>query len=187
VLGVSVQYFDTITPSSKLSLLESGYLFAAGDCSNHSMFRFTSLGNDSDVGVSNSTQVFDETKIVSDHLALVKFCPRGEHVNLELCDQMQNLACITDMLVEDLVGQGSNQIYLTTGKANNGALRQLTHGLTVIEMATSPMPLKPVKVMTLRGLATSEYDQYMIVSFVDSSLILSINDGKISSVSDTGF
>ncbi len=30
VLGITVQYFDTIAPSTQLTLLESGYLFAAG-------------------------------------------------------------------------------------------------------------------------------------------------------------
>ena len=79
------------------------------------------------------------------------------------------------------------QLYVASGKSNRGSLRQLTHGLTVIEMATSPMPLKPVKVMTLKAEKDSTLDKFMIVSFVDSSLILGIEDGNISSVSDTGF
>ena len=89
---------------------------------------------------------------------------------------MQNLACMNDMVVKDLVGLGDQQIYLTCGKSNNGTIRQLTHGLTVIEMATSPMPLKPVRVMTLKGDTSLEtvMDKYLIVSFVDSSLILGI-------------
>jgi splicing factor 3B subunit 3 len=53
------------------------------------------------------------------------------------------------------------------------------------------MPLKPTRVMTLRnrsaGEASNLYDDYMIVSFAESSLILSIQDGKISSVQDSGF
>lgn len=157
VLGMSVQYFDTIAPSAKLTLLESGYLFAAGDCSNHKMFRFTSLGGEqNNQSVSNSTQLFDEEKIIKDHTDLVKFCPQAEHSNLEVCDQIQNLACINNMVVEDLVGQGSSQIYIACGKNNNGSLRQLTHGLTVIEMATSPMPLKPIRVVTLKSPTSKE-------------------------------
>lgn len=93
------------------------------------------------------------------------------------------------MLVSDLVGDqsGGNQIYLTCGKGNQGTLRQLTHGLTVIEMATSPMPLKPVRAMTLPAKIGDELDKYLIVSFADSSLILGINEGKISSIGETGF
>ena len=91
------------------------------------------------------------------------------------------------MKVADLVGQGSNQIYLTCGKGNNGTLRQLTHGLTVIEMAISPMPLKPVKVMTLKSIENGNLDKYLIVSFQDTSLILGITEGKISTLSESGF
>ena len=94
------------------------------------------------------------------------------------------------MLVKDLIEDPilkENQIYLTCGKGNNGTLRQLTHGLTVLEMATSPMPFKPTKVMTLKAKLTDEFHQYLIVSSIDSSLILSINDGKISSVGDSNF
>lgn len=78
-------------------------------------------------------------------------------------------------------------MYLTCGKGNRGSIRQLTNGLTVIEMATSPMPLKPVRVMTLKARLGDVLDKYLIVSFQDSSLILGINAGKISSVQDSGF
>ena len=35
VKSIHISYFDTIAPSSKIVLLASGYLFAAGDCANH--------------------------------------------------------------------------------------------------------------------------------------------------------
>ena len=91
------------------------------------------------------------------------------------------------MVVSDLVGQGESQIYLTCGKSNHGTLRQLTHGLSVIEMATSPMPLKPVRVLTIKSKTTDTLDKFLIVSFEQTSLILGINEGKISSVPDSGF
>ena len=43
VKGIQISYFDTIAPSSKIVLLASGYLFAAGDCANHQLYRFTGL------------------------------------------------------------------------------------------------------------------------------------------------
>lgn len=47
-----------------MNLLESGYLFAAGDCANHAMYSFTSLGDgDENPIVSNSTMEFDEDKV----------------------------------------------------------------------------------------------------------------------------
>jgi splicing factor 3B subunit 3 len=88
VLGMSIMYFDTIAPSTKLVLLEAGYLFAAGDCSNHYMYRFTSLGGDQDAGISNSSKSFEEAKVVNDHSELVRFCPRADYQNLEVCDEL---------------------------------------------------------------------------------------------------
>lgn len=154
------------------------------------MYRFTSLGVDEESPcASNSTVAFDEDGIITDHSALVRFCPRVAHRNLEVCDQIQNLACITDMVVADLVGDpsGGSQLYLTCGKGNCGTLRQLTHGLTVIEMATSPMPRKPTRVMTLEAKIGDALDKYLIVSFTDSSLVLGINEGKIAPIKASGF
>ena len=154
------------------------------------MYRFTSLGADEEKPkVSKSTDDFDEHGIIKDHSALVRYCPRAEPRNLELCDQIQNLACITDMVVADLVDDpsGGSQLYLTCGKGNHGTLRQLTHGLTVIQMATSPMPRKPTRVMTLKAKIGDVLDKFLIVSFADSTSVLSPNEGKIAPAKGSGF
>ena len=49
------------------------------------------------------------------------------------------------------------------------------------------MPLKPTKVMTLKGKPGDVLDKYLVVSSEDQSLILGINEGKISSMADSGF
>jgi hypothetical protein len=47
------------------------------------MYRLTDLGGDEQKPIlSNSTQTFDEEKIVRDHKALVRFCPRADNLNL---------------------------------------------------------------------------------------------------------
>ena len=55
------------------------------------------------------------------------------------------------MKIEDLTGEGSPQIYVACGKGSQGMLRILRHGLPVIEMAVSPMPNKPVGIVTVKG------------------------------------
>lgn len=87
VIGITITYFDTIAPSTKLCLLESGYLFSAGDCSNHCMYRFTSLGIDASSRFSSNSSVpFDEATVAYDHSALKLFCPTNSLMNLEECD-----------------------------------------------------------------------------------------------------
>ena len=46
VKSMKVSYFDTVAPLVQMNVLESGFLFAAADCSNHRIYRFTSLGDE---------------------------------------------------------------------------------------------------------------------------------------------
>ena len=57
----------------------------------------------------------------------------------------------------------------------------------MLEMATSPMPFMPVRVHTLKAKRGDEYDKFLLVSALDSSLILGITEGKISSLQETSF
>ena len=66
-------------------------------------------------------------------------------------------------------------------------MRQLTIGLSVIEMAATSMVFEPRNVITVKQNKEDEHHKYMIVSSDESSLILGINEGKISSVNDSGF
>jgi hypothetical protein len=63
------------------------------------------------------------------------FIPR-EPQNLEALDEMQNLAPINDMKVEDMQERNA-RIYLACGKGAQGTVRALRHGLPVNEMAVT--------------------------------------------------
>jgi len=49
------------------------------------------------------------------------------------------------------------------------------------------MPGRPIKVMTLKGDIDDKHDKYMVVSFPDSTLVLSIGGEKVSQVTNSGF
>ena len=91
------------------------------------------------------------------------------------------------MRVEDLTGEGSPQIYLACGRGAHGTVRALRHGLSVVEMAVSPMPGTPVSVTTLKTSLSAELHSLMIVSFSESTLVLKIAEDKVSQVTDSGF
>ena len=63
----------------------------------------------------------------------------------------------------------------------------LRHGLTVIEMAVSQMPGRPLNVMTLKGKVSDAFDKYMIVSFPQQTLVLTIGEVKVTEVTNSGF
>jgi splicing factor 3B subunit 3 len=49
----------------------------------------------------------------------------------------------SDMLVEDLVGEGTPQLYTLCGRGHRSSLRILRHGITVSEIAVTELPGRP--------------------------------------------
>ena len=103
-----------------------------------------------------------------------------------LYDEMPSLSPIIDMKVLDATGEGKPQLYAMCGRGPRASLRVLRHGLAVTEMAVSELPGKPNAVWTVKATMDSEYDRYIVVSFVDVTLVLSIGD-TVEEVLDSGF
>ena len=118
--------------------------------------------------------------------AIPRFNPRKPH-HLEAKDELKNLAPINDMKVEDLTNEGSPQMYLACGRGSQGTIRALRHGLSVLEMAVSPMPGQPLRVTTLKNSMQDPLDSFMIVAFQDSTLVLQIAMDKVSQITNSGF
>lgn len=106
--------------------------------------------------------------------------------NLLLCDEIPSLSPITDMHAEDLVNEGTPQIYTLCGKNSRSSLKILRHGLSVSEMASSSLPGKPLAIWTLKGLITDKLDKYIVVAFHNATLVLGIGE-KVTEISNSGF
>ena len=63
------------------------------------------------------------------------------------------------------------QIYATCGRGPRSTLAALRPGLAVTELAISPLPGLPIAVWTIRRSVTDEFDQYIIVSFTNATLV----------------
>lgn len=83
------------------------------------------------------------------------------------------------MKVEDLTNEQSSQVYLACGRGAQGTIRVLRHGLQVTEMAVSPMPGRPLNVITLKQSHKDSLHSYMIVSFPESTLVLQVAEDKV--------
>lgn len=78
VHGLSVQYFDTINPCTQINILKPGFLWAAGEFSNHMLYSFIDIGdNETNPIKTFSTDSKDQ---------LVTFNPR-DLVNLAPTDE----------------------------------------------------------------------------------------------------
>lgn len=136
---------------------------------------FKSLG-ESDTNLKACTSTDDE-------LTEVFFFPKPEE-NIKLVEEWSNLSVISDVLVDDLIGEGNPQIYTLCAAGHRSSLAVLKHGLSVTEVGNSQLPKKALSVWTLKEKNADEFDKYVIISFQKNTLVLLIGD-KIVEVKET--
>ena len=105
----------------------------------------------------------------------VLFSPRPLK-NLLLIDEVESLSPICDMKVSNLFEEETKQMYALTGKGPRSSLKVLRPGQTVSEIAVSPLPGSPNGVWTIKESKSQEFDSFIVVSFKDASLVLSVGD-----------
>ncbi|KAI3937987.1 hypothetical protein MKX01_027914 [Papaver californicum] len=180
VTELKIKYFDTIPVTAAICVLKTGFLFAASEFGNHGLYQFKAIGDDADVEASSSTLM--ET---DEGFQPVFFQPRGLK-NLVRIDQVESLMPMMDMKVSNLFEEETPQIFTICGRGPRSSLRILRPGLAVAEMAVSQLPGIPVAVWTVKKNVSDEFDAYIVVSFAQATLVLSIGE-TVEEVSDSGF
>ena len=191
VQDVTLTVFDSLPTASSICITKTGLMFVASEFSNHLLLQFQNFGEDEDAVVAHS--VLDEElneELGDDSLSACRvaesFVASSKLKNLAVMDEIQSLAPITDTIVEDMTHEGTPQIYSLCGRGNRSSLRVLRHGISVTEMAVSELPGRPNAVWTVRDNPESDYDSYIVVSFANATLVLSIGD-NVEEVTDSGF
>lgn len=177
---LKIKYFDTIPVTSAMCVLKSGFLFAASEFGNHALYQFQGIGDDADVESSSATLMETE-----EGFQPVFFQPRGLK-NLVKIDDIECLMPIMDMKVSNLFEEETPQIFALCGRGPRSSLRILRPGLAVTEMAVSQLPGIPSAVWTVKKSINDEFDAYIVVSFANATLVLSIGE-TVEEVSDSGF
>ncbi|GAA5822982.1 hypothetical protein JCM11251_004445 [Rhodosporidiobolus azoricus] len=181
---LKIKYFDTVPVASSLSILKSGFLFVASEFGNQRLYQFEKLGDDDEETEFASTD-YPNFGAGSDPLPPATFRPRALE-NLAIADELESLAPIVDAKVANYLGEDTPQIYTAVGRGARSSVRILRQGLEVMEAVSSELPGAPIAVWTTKLKADDQYDAYIILSFVNGTLVLSIGD-TIEEVSDTGF
>eukprot|EP00741_Cyanophora_paradoxa_P006525 tig00001024_g6316.t1 len=185
VREVRVKYFDTINTSNAICIMKHGYLFAAAEFGNHSLHQFQSIGDDDETAECSSSQMLEEGPDGVERVSVPYFRPRQPR-NLLATDDVDSMSPIVDFKVADLYGEDSKQMYAACGRGARSSLRVLRHGLQVTEMAVSELPGNPNAVWSVRRTRQDAHDKYIVVSFVNATLVLSIGE-TVEEVTDTGF
>ncbi|CAK9315169.1 unnamed protein product [Citrullus colocynthis] len=180
VKELKIKYFDTIPVTASMCVLKSGFLFAASEFGNHSLYQFQAIGDDADVESSSATLMETE-----EGFQPVFFQPRRLK-NLVRIDQVESLMPIMDMKIINLFEEETPQIFTLCGRGPRSSLRILRPGLAISEMAVSELPGVPSAVWTVKKNINDEFDAYIVVSFANATLVLSIGE-TVEEVSDSGF
>uniref|UniRef100_A0A8D3CUH8 Splicing factor 3B subunit 3 n=1 Tax=Scophthalmus maximus TaxID=52904 RepID=A0A8D3CUH8_SCOMX len=178
VTEIRLKYFDTIPVAVAMCVLKTGFLFVASEFGNHYLYQIAHLGDDDEEPEFSSAMPLEEGDTFF-------FQPRPLK-NLVLVDEQENLSPIMSCQIADLANEDTPQLYVACGRGPRSTLRVLRHGLEVSEMAVSELPGNPNAVWTVRRHVEDEFDAYIIVSFVNATLVLSIGE-TVEEVTDSGF
>ncbi|KAF8557619.1 hypothetical protein OG21DRAFT_1494597 [Imleria badia] len=187
VRALKIKYFDTVPVASSLCILKSGFLFVASEFGNHYLYQFQKLGDDDNEPEFSSTSypsfgMADPTT----SLPHTHFRPRPLD-NLAIADELESLDPIMDSKVMNILPNSDTpQILAACGRGARSSFRMLRHGLDVEESVSSELPGIPNAVWTTKQRENSDFDSYIILSFVNGTLVLSIGE-TIEEVPDTGF
>lgn len=162
---INIKYFDTIAPSNSMCVLKSGLLFSASEVGNHYLYQFQGVGDDDE----------DVTFTMKGNSTVTHFLPRPLK-NLVLIDELKSASPIIDLQIENAMKDEVPNLYCLTGKGTRSTLRTLKHGISVNEIGVSRLKTNPTNVWTVKASAGDEYDKYIIVSFIDSTIVLSVGD-----------
>ncbi|KAK2070300.1 hypothetical protein P8C59_004806 [Phyllachora maydis] len=182
VKRLKVKYFDTIPVASSLCILKSGFLFAASEFGNHHFYQFEKLGDD-DEELEHASDDFP-TDPRADYNP-VYFHPRPLE-NLVLVEGIDAMNPLLGCKVANLTGEDVPQIYSVCGNGARSTFRTLKHGLEVTEIVASELPGTPSAVWTTKLTKYDEFDAYIVLSFTNGTLVLSIGE-TVEEVSDSGF
>ncbi|KAJ3708266.1 hypothetical protein LUZ61_011971 [Rhynchospora tenuis] len=180
VSELKIKYFDTFPVTSAMCVLKAGYLFAASEFGNHALYQFRAIGDGDDVESSSANLMETE-----EGFQPVFFQPRGLR-NLAQIDQIESLMPVMDMRVMNLFDEETPQIFTLCGRGPRSSVRILRPGLAINEMAVSQLPGAASAVWTVKKNVNDEFDAYMVVSFQNATLVLSIGE-TVEEVSDSKF
>ncbi|MCJ1419428.1 pre-mRNA-splicing factor rse1 [Xylographa parallela] len=182
VKKLKIKYFDTVPIASSLCILKSGFLFVASETGDHQFYQFEKLGDD-----DNETEFDSESFPVdpTETYSPVFFHPRAAE-NVNLVDSMPSMNPIMDCKVANLTEEDAPQIYAICGSGARSTFRTLKHGLEVNDIVDSELPSVPSAVWTTKITRGDQYDAYIVLSFLNGTLVLSIGE-TVEEVTDTGF
>lgn len=178
VTEMKVKYFDTVPPANAMCILKTGFLFIASEFGDHQLYQIANLGEDDEEAEFSSKMPLGQGETF--------FYGIRELRSLVPVDKIESLCPLLGAHIGDLTREDAPQVYTLCGRGPKSSLRVLRNGLEVAEMAVSELPGNPNAVWTVRRNIDDAHDSYIVVSFVNATLVLTIGE-TVEEAADSGF
>ena len=205
VSALTVCLLDTLPVGTGMNISKLALLFIPSEFGDHGLYQFDAIDIEDDAVKFTSDETLnalvkkgntneDDFYSLSETAAGIAPTFRPTLLkNLHKVFSMDSLAPITSVLVGELAGnEVSPQIYALCGRGPMSSLRVLRHGLSVSELAVSELPGVPGAVFNVRddqvvGKNGKCYDRFIVVSFADATLVLSVGETVEEMGKESGF
>ncbi|WFD35978.1 pre-mRNA-splicing factor rse1 [Malassezia cuniculi] len=185
MVALRIKYFETVPVATSLCILRAGFLYVASEFGAHHVYSFQKLGDDDDEEEHVSTDYVANGAAPDSPPPIPEFTPRVLG-NIVRVDDSPALDPILGAVVSNAHGAEAPQLYAIHGRGARSSFRQLRHGLDVDEVVSSDLPGVPNAVWSTKLRNSDAYDSYIVLSFVNGTLVLSIGE-TIEEVTDSGF
>ena len=185
MVALRIKYFETVPVATSLCILRAGFLYVASEFGEQHVYSFQKLGDDDDEPEYLSTDYVAHGAAPDAPPPIPEFVPRVLG-NIVRVDDTPALDPILGSVVTNALGTEAPQLYTIHGRGPRSSFRQLRHGLDVDEVVSSDLPGVPNAVWSTRLRSSDAYDSYIVLSFVNGTLVLSIGE-TIEEVSNSGF
>ncbi|GKY94241.1 hypothetical protein MPSEU_000389900 [Mayamaea pseudoterrestris] len=195
VIGMQMALLDTLPTANSLNVSKLGMLFCASEFGDHFLYQFQRIDLP-DAPTTMSERILKVEDITTAHASTTAptFDPTLLE-NLRTVFVLDNPSPTTGVMVGELAGnEVSPQIYTLTGRGPSSNLRVSRHGASVTELAVSDLPGVPGGVFTIADNSAeaitsggTRNDKYIVVSFADATLVLSVGDSVEEVGKESGF
>ena len=205
VQSLDAALLDTLPPAASMNVSKMGFLFAAAETGDHHLYQFQRFDLP-DAPKCLSSQCQEELAKSDASLSLwarfrtvaTKVSPLfdpTELKNLRKVHRLENTAPTTGVMIGELAGdEVSPQIYLMSGRGPTSAMQIIRHGVSVTELAVSDLPGVPGGIYTVadntrrgEGESGPRNDRFIVVSFADATLVLSVGESVEEVGKESGF
>lgn len=199
VRGITACLLDTLPVGNGMNISKLALLFVPSEFGDHGLYQFDAIDIEDDAVKYTSAETSDamaksgtaEDAYYSDpsnaHSIAPRFTPTALK-NLHRVFSLESLAPVTSVLVGELAGnEVSPQLYTLCGRGPSSSLRVLRHGLSVTELAVSELPGTPGAIFNVRDPSGAGSTRYIVVSFADATLVLSVGETVEEIGRESGF